>query len=104
MIKAPPAAPAPGDPAARCRAVTEAADPDPAAAPRRAADAPSDYACRVPIEGCSMLIRLPSVSVNETYWPTPGISIGSPSTLPPASCTFFIDFLMSSTATTTDGC
>jgi hypothetical protein len=34
-----------------------------------------------------MLTRLPSVSKNETYWPTPGISIGSPRTLLPASVT-----------------
>src|SRR5262249_60416485 len=37
--------------------------------------------------GCSILTRLPSVSVNETYCPTPGISSGSPSTVPPASAT-----------------
>ena len=37
-----------------------------------------------------MLTRLPSVSKNDTYLPTPGISIGSPSTLPPVSVTFFI--------------
>ena len=29
-----------------------------------------------------MLTRLPSVSVIETYFPTPVMSIGSPSTLP----------------------
>src|SRR4030095_15682472 len=38
--------------------------------------------------GWAMLTRLPLVSVNETYCPTPGISIGSPSTCPPASATF----------------
>ncbi len=37
-----------------------------------------------------MLARLPSVSMNETYSPTPGISIGSPSTLPPAAATFLM--------------
>ena len=37
-----------------------------------------------------MLTRLPSVSKNETYWPTPGMSNGSPSTLPPASVTCLI--------------
>jgi len=37
-----------------------------------------------------MLIRLPSVSKNDTYNPTPGISHGSPSTLPPAFSTLFI--------------
>jgi len=42
-------------------------------------------------------------SVNETYWPIPEISIGSPSTFPPASMTFDIAFLMSSTAITTEG-
>src|SRR5262249_18949918 len=37
---------------------------------------------RVPVSrmGWSMLPRLPSVSLNETYRPTPGIAIGSPST------------------------
>src|SRR5262245_37158247 len=35
--------------------------------------------------GWSMLTRLPSVSRNETYCPTPGIAIGSPSTSPPIS-------------------
>ena len=28
--------------------------------------------------GCSRLTRLPSVSMKETYAPTPGMSIGSP--------------------------
>src|SRR5262245_15683845 len=32
-----------------------------------------------------MLTRLPSVSRNETYLPTPGICIGSPRTLPPSA-------------------
>jgi hypothetical protein len=40
--------------------------------------AEGDQAGRV--NGCSMLTRLPSVSMNDTYWPMPGISIGSPST------------------------
>src|SRR5207247_10802462 len=53
--------------------------------------------------GCSMPVRLPSVSWNETYWPMPGISIGSPRTLPPESVTLFIDSWMSSSAMTTDG-
>src|SRR5438093_5727155 len=53
--------------------------------------------------GCNILTRLPSVSKNATYFPTPGISIGSPSTLPPASATFFMDSLISSTAITTEG-
>ena len=51
-----------------------------------------------------MLARLPSVSKKDTYCPTPGISIGSPSTFPPASVTPFIALRMSSTAMTTDGC
>ena len=37
-------------------------------------------ACQLRGMGWSMLTRLPSVSVNETYCPTPGISTGSPST------------------------
>src|SRR5215203_5687657 len=53
--------------------------------------------------GCSMLTRLPSVSKNETYRPTPGISIGSPRTLPPARSTRFIADTTSSTAMTIDG-
>ena len=53
--------------------------------------------------GCSVLTRLPSVSVNETYCPTSGISIGSPSTLPPASVTFLTACWISSTAITMDG-
>src|SRR5688500_1891182 len=53
--------------------------------------------------GCYMLTRLPSVSKNDTYCPMPGIFIGSPRILPPACATFFMDSLMSSTATTTDG-
>src|SRR5262245_56239910 len=51
-----------------------------------------------------LLTRLPSVSKNDTYCPTPGISIGSPSTLPPASVTLLIDSLISSTAITMDEC
>jgi len=54
-------------------------------------------------DGWSMLTLLPSVSKNATYNPTPGISIGSPSTLPPAFSTFFMCFLISSTAITTAG-
>src|SRR6266705_3146355 len=53
--------------------------------------------------GCSIATRLPSVSRKDTYDPTPGISIGSPSSSPPASLTFFICSLISSTATTTEG-
>src|ERR1700745_3856969 len=53
--------------------------------------------------GCRMHTRLPSGSTTETYCPTPGISIGSPSTLPPAAVTLFMDSWMSSTAMTTDG-
>src|SRR5262249_13128938 len=53
--------------------------------------------CQLRGMGCSMPTRLPSVSVNETYWPTPGISIGSPSTLPPASTTYIQTCLLSST-------
>ena len=45
-----------------------------------------------------MLTRLPSVPVNETYLPTPGISIGSPSTVPPAWLTVAIKEAMLSTA------
>jgi hypothetical protein len=60
---------------------------------------PSQRLC----SGCSMLTRLPSLSMNETYRPTPGISIGSPSTSPPASVTFFEASLISSTAITTAG-
>ena len=41
--------------------------------------------------GCNILARFPSVSKNDTYCPTPGISIGSPRTLPPASATVFIE-------------
>jgi hypothetical protein len=37
-------------------------------------------ACPLRGMGWSILTRFPSVSVNETYRPTPGISIGSPST------------------------
>src|SRR5438552_284474 len=51
-----------------------------------------------------MPTRLPSLSVNETYSPTPGMSIGSPSTVPPAFATFLVACLISSTAITTDGC
>ena len=51
-----------------------------------------------------MLTRLPSVSLNETYCPTPGIAIGSPSTSPPAVVAFWTDFLMSSTAMTIAVC
>jgi hypothetical protein len=54
-------------------------------------------------DGWSMLTLLPSVSINATYNPTPGISHGSPSTLPPASSTFFICSFISSTAITTEG-
>ena len=54
--------------------------------------------------GCSRLTRLPSGSANDTYAPTPGISMGSPSTCPPAPATFVIACLMSSTAITTEGC
>gem|GEM_PF-6777624 len=42
-------------------------------------------------EGSSMLILFPSVSTNGTYFPTPCISIGSPSTVPPNCRTFSID-------------
>ena len=52
---------------------------------------------------CSMLTRLPSLSKNETYWPIPGISTGSPRIFPPSAATFFIAFLMSVTAITTEG-
>src|SRR5215475_12222835 len=61
-------------------------------------------ACQLRGIGCSILMRLPSVSVNETYCPTPGISIGSPSTFPPASVTLLTASLISSTAITMDGC
>jgi hypothetical protein len=54
-------------------------------------------------DGWSMLTLLPSVSKKDTYNPTPGISIGSPSTLPPAFSTLFICSLISSTAITTEG-
>src|SRR5215510_8727862 len=49
-----------------------------------------------------MLTRLPSVSKNETYRPTLGISMGSPSTWPPASVTRRIAASTSSTQRTTD--
>ena len=49
-----------------------------------------------------MLTRFPSVSVKETYRPMPGISTGLPLTFPPESLIFFIAFLISSTAMTTD--
>ena len=42
--------------------------------------------------------------MKATYLPTPGISIGSPSTVPPAWRTFCIDAWMSSTEITTEGC
>ena len=61
-------------------------------------------ACQLRGMGWSMLTRLPSVSVNETYCPTPGTSIGSPSTFPPASVTFPTDSFILSTAITMDGC
>src|SRR5262245_13535630 len=51
-----------------------------------------------------MLTRLPSVSLKETYCPTPGIAIGSPSTSPPAFVTFSTDSSMSSTAMTIAPC
>src|SRR5262249_14292383 len=54
--------------------------------------------------GCSILTRFPSVSVNETYCPTPGISSGSPSTVPPASVTRLTASVRSSTAITIAGC
>src|SRR5215468_10312584 len=54
--------------------------------------------------GCSILTRLPSVSVNETYCPTPGISSGSPSTFPPAAVTLLTASVISSTAITMAGC
>src|SRR5262249_53875733 len=50
-----------------------------------------------------MLTRLPSVSKNETYRPTLGISMGSPSTSPPASVTRRMAASTSSTERTTDG-
>jgi hypothetical protein len=53
--------------------------------------------------GCNMLTRLPSVSRNETYLPTPGICIGSPRTLPPSFPTRRIADSMSSTPMTIDG-
>src|SRR5262249_46477021 len=53
--------------------------------------------------GCNMLTRLPSVSKNETYRPTPGICIGSPRTLPPSFPTRRIADSMSSTPMTIDG-
>jgi hypothetical protein len=45
--------------------------------------------CELRAMGWRMLTRLPSVSVNETYRPMPGISMGSPRTLPPAPVIFF---------------
>src|SRR5215831_17448062 len=50
-----------------------------------------------------MLTRLASVSKNETYRPTLGISMGSPSTSPPASVTRRIAASTSSTERTTHG-
>ena len=50
-----------------------------------------------------MLRRLPSVSKNATYLPTPGISMGSPSTSPPADATVFMAAPISGTAITIDG-
>src|SRR5215203_1030590 len=49
------------------------------------------------------LTRFRSVSKKETYFPTPGISIGSPRTSPPASPTFLIEDLMSATPMTRAG-
>src|SRR5215207_10783433 len=46
------------------------------------------------ITGWSKLTRFRSVSKKETYFPTPGISIGSPRTSPPASRIFLIEALM----------
>jgi hypothetical protein len=48
-------------------------------------------ACRLRGTGCSMPTRLPSVSVKETYCPTPVTTIGLPSTFPPASVTIWIE-------------
>lgn len=53
--------------------------------------------------GCNMLTRFRSESKNETYRPTPGISIGSPSTSPPDSDIFLIAVRISATAMTTEG-
>lgn len=61
-------------------------------------------ACQLRGIGCSMLTREPSVSMKATYLPTPGISIGSPRTLPPAAVTAAIAAGMSSTAMTSEGC
>src|SRR5215207_5148837 len=55
------------------------------------------------ITGWSKLTRFRSVSKKETYFPTPGISIGSPRTSPPASPTFLIEALMSATPMTRAG-
>ena len=49
--------------------------------------APAQSAGQSPGPGCSMLWRLPSVSTNDTYWPTPGMGMGSPMTSPPAALT-----------------
>src|SRR5262249_11341812 len=54
--------------------------------------------------GCSILPGLPSVAGNEPYCPTPGISGGSPSTVPPASVTRLTAAVRSSTAITMAGC
>src|SRR5829696_5048933 len=55
------------------------------------------------ISGWSKLTRFRSVSKKETYFPTPGISIGSPRTSPPASRIFLIEALMAATPMTTAG-
>jgi hypothetical protein len=57
----------------------------------------------IPTAGWSILFRLPSVSRKETYCPIPGISMGSPSTSPPALVTLVIDSRISLTPITTDG-
>jgi ABC-2 type transport system permease protein len=54
--------------------------------------------------GCNTLTRFPSVSRNDAYWPMPGISIGSPKTVPPAAVIFRMASWTSFTAMTTDGC
>src|SRR5262249_9099080 len=53
--------------------------------------------------GWSMAPRFFSVSKKDTYLPTPGISLGSPSTSPPAASTFAIAARTSSTAMTMFG-
>ena len=66
--------------------VRRATEGNPLGRPARP-DHPGFGACQLRGTGCCMLTRLPSVSVNDTYRPTPGISVGSPSTFTPAAVT-----------------